>query len=868
MQRKNFIQFLIAAAIFIIALQWLMPKLFPPPRVEEKKAEPEAKASDRAFGLLPRDWLREQNLFGLVPGSWVFEQKLFSLLPQSWVESAQPVEPMFFGGLLRKRFLDEAVVAAAEARAAKAARDRRRLPHVRLGSDKPDSDYHLLVEFDPRGASVYRIVLNKFEATTHVGKPANELLELVPPDTDGFLNSNLLYHYDRNNPKADHPLDTLGKRVWDGGKKVEDTDGRQSISFSTVIQGVRITKTFTLEPHSYHLGLAVKLELTDPKHKGEKFRYQLTSGHLLPIDGRMYASTFRHSLIGRVRGNDVWRDYQDIREVALKQGGESVTPEEGKFIQYAGVAVQYFASVIVVDDDQDKRDFLASARPLLEARVVKIEMEEDGKLARDQLVVHDKKDRTKKETYHLPADVRFFVSQRRKGDRFNMLVVPDPVVGLRAVRLLPEAEAQPLFLDDMTARVNTEPIELGDRPVVHKYLLYNGPVKTMLLGQMKGQATVPEDLVNRYTNTLHLDTLTDYQSNGWLGSFSSSIYWTNLLIFFTNLMHRVLWGLHNLIPSYGICIILLTVLVRGLMFPISRKQALTSMKMQELAPELKKLQQKHKDDPRARTEEMMALYRKHGVNPLGSCWMLLLQMPIFMGLYYALQESVHFRLAGFLWMENLAAPDMLIPWGEKIPWISRPEDFGGLLYLGPYFNLLPVLAVTLMIFQQKLLMPPPTDEQQAMQQKMMKWMMIFFGLLFYKVAAGLCIYFIASSVWGFAERKLLPKKKPTTDGATADSLFQKMVGSPTPEPATTGEAVTRAPAGNGDNYVSNRARKRQDRKRRQERFQTQAAPRSERGEAPPPRRPAGDGEGGGWWARTRRRIRSWWQDVLKKASKK
>ena len=65
-----------------------------------------------------------------------------------------------------------------------------------------------------------------------------------------------------------------------------------------------------------------------------------------------------------------------------------------------------------------------------------------------------------------------------------------------------------------------------------------------------------------------------------------------------------------------------------------------------------------------------------------------------------------------------------------------------------------------MIVQQKMMTPPPTDEQQAMQQKMMKYMMVFFGLMFYKVAAGLCLYFIASSLWGFAERKLLPKKKP------------------------------------------------------------------------------------------------------------
>src|SRR5207302_8080582 len=129
------------------------------------------------------------------------------------------------------------------------------------------------------------------------------------------------------------------------------------------------------------------------------------------------------------------------------------------------------------------------------------------------------------------------------------------------------------------------------------------------------------------------------------------------------------------------------------------------------------------------------------------------------GLYFALQESIHFRLAEFLWIKNLAAPDMLIPWGESIPWISRPEDHGGWLYLGPYFNLLPVIAAGLMMMQQKLTMPPPTDEQQEMQQKMMKYMTIVIGIMFYKVAAGLALYFIASSAWGFAERKLLPKKK-------------------------------------------------------------------------------------------------------------
>ena len=78
-------------------------------------------------------------------------------------------------------------------------------------------------------------------------------------------------------------------------------------------------------------------------------------------------------------------------------------------------------------------------------------------------------------------------------------------------------------------------------------------------------------------------------------------------------------------------------------------------------------------------------------------------------------------------------------------------------WLGPYFNLLPCLTIGLFIWQQKMFMPPAADEQAAMQQKVMQYMMIFMGVMFFKVASGLCLYFIASSLWGIAERKLLPR---------------------------------------------------------------------------------------------------------------
>lgn len=225
-------------------------------------------------------------------------------------------------------------------------------------------------------------------------------------------------------------------------------------------------------------------------------------------------------------------------------------------------------------------------------------------------------------------------------------------------------------------------------------------------------------------------------------------------------MVAILHFFHGIVLNYGLAIIMLTVLVRGLMFPLSRKQALGAQKMAELQPEIKKIQEKYKKDLEARGRAQRELFQKHKYNPMSGCLVLFVQLPIFIGLYRGLMVDVELRgssLFGSLWhwCSNLAAPDMLFNWtGFMFPFVTRAI---GMFGLGPYFNLLPILTIFLFIAQQKMFMPPPTDEQQAMQQKMMKYMMIFMGFMFFKVAAGLCIYFIASSAWGLCERKFLPK---------------------------------------------------------------------------------------------------------------
>jgi len=242
---------------------------------------------------------------------------------------------------------------------------------------------------------------------------------------------------------------------------------------------------------------------------------------------------------------------------------------------------------------------------------------------------------------------------------------------------------------------------------------------------------------------------------------------------------------YGLVGNYGIAIIMLTVLVRGAMFPLSWKQTQNMAKMQALKPDLDRINEKYKTDMQKRSQAMQEVYRKHNVNPLGGCLPMFIQLPIFIGLYRALMVDVELRQSSLFsesirWCSNLAAPDMFYDWSWLMPeWMNNGV---GLLGLGPYLNILPLVTVGLFLVTQKMFMPPPANEQMAVQQKVMMFMTVFLGLLFYKVASGLCLYFIASSLWGIGERKLLPKNMSPGGAPEAKpkvGWFAKLTGSKT-----------------------------------------------------------------------------------------
>jgi YidC/Oxa1 family membrane protein insertase len=196
--------------------------------------------------------------------------------------------------------------------------------------------------------------------------------------------------------------------------------------------------------------------------------------------------------------------------------------------------------------------------------------------------------------------------------------------------------------------------------------------------------------------------------------------------------------LNKFTGNYGWSIILLTVGVRLVFYPINKRQALAMKAMQRIQPELKKIQEKFKDDRERLNREVMEVYRRHKVNPLAGCLPMVLQLPVFLGLYNALMQSIELRHAPFVgWITDLSKPDRL---GTlAIPFVMPPG--------------VPVLTILMgasMIIQQRM-MPAAGDPAQ---QKMMMLMPLVFTVMFINFPSGLVLYWFASNVMSIGQQYL------------------------------------------------------------------------------------------------------------------
>jgi len=210
----------------------------------------------------------------------------------------------------------------------------------------------------------------------------------------------------------------------------------------------------------------------------------------------------------------------------------------------------------------------------------------------------------------------------------------------------------------------------------------------------------------------------------------------------------LLWTLnflYGLVPNYGVAIILLTIIVKAVFWPVTHKGTEHMKKMAEIQPLVKEVQAKYKDKPKKMQEESMALYKKHKVNPMAGCLPMVIQIPVFIGLFTVLRSAVELRFGGFLWIRDLSEPEGLL------------QDV-----LPIAINILPIFMTLLTVLQQR--MTPTAGDPQ--QQKIMMFMPVVFLFLFYSMASGLVLYWSVSQLISVVQM-YLQRRKTQTAQATA-----------------------------------------------------------------------------------------------------
>lgn len=189
---------------------------------------------------------------------------------------------------------------------------------------------------------------------------------------------------------------------------------------------------------------------------------------------------------------------------------------------------------------------------------------------------------------------------------------------------------------------------------------------------------------------------------------------------------------NRLTGNYGLAILLITLLIKILFTPFTHFSYQSMAKMQALQPKVKALQKQYQKDPQRLNKELMELYRRNRVNPFGGCLPLILQIPIFIAFYQVLSDAVELKGAPFVgWIRDLSQPDRLFPLPTHLP------------FVGDAFNLLPILMIGSMLWQQKL---TPQTAMAPAQEKLMYLMPVIFGFVFYNLPSGLVLYWFINNL--------------------------------------------------------------------------------------------------------------------------
>ncbi len=278
------------------------------------------------------------------------------------------------------------------------------------------------------------------------------------------------------------------------------------------------------------------------------------------------------------------------------------------------------------------------------------------------------------------------------------------------------------------------PLKISSQPITFR--VFAGPFsKTVLQQADRAYSNFAEGYDPDYVGALSF--------HGWF-SFISEPF-AKFLFFLMRMFHAVTF-------SWGFSIILLTVALRIMLYPLNAWSLRSTSKMQQIAPLVSALQEKYKKDPKRLQMETMQLYRSKGVNPVGGCLPLLIQMPFLIGMFDLLKSAYDLRGASFIpgWIDNLTAPDVVFSWNYPI-W-----------FFGTSFHLLPVFLGAVMYIQQKMSAGSakgPLTDQQRQQKFMGNIMTVVFTVLFYHFPSGLNLYWLSSMLLGILQQWWTTKKR-------------------------------------------------------------------------------------------------------------
>ncbi len=212
------------------------------------------------------------------------------------------------------------------------------------------------------------------------------------------------------------------------------------------------------------------------------------------------------------------------------------------------------------------------------------------------------------------------------------------------------------------------------------------------------------------------------------------------------LMLRLMILFNDVVRNYGVTILIFSFLIKLLTYWPTAVQLKSSQRMQEIQPILKQIREQYKNDPQRMNAETMALYKKYKINPFGGCLPLLLQIPIFWGMFNALRNAIELKGAPFfLWISDLSQPDVLY----KLPFTIPLVNIGSV-------NILPIVMTLIWVLQNRFTMPGRGGVKSE-QQKLMAWLPVIFGVLFYNWPSGLVLYWTSNQLFTMGQMFLMRK---------------------------------------------------------------------------------------------------------------